>query len=67
MNGIGCTPAPGGTSGAAGGTSGRETDGHATSRLRQNGKRRRLAALDAVALRVLLAWDEALVMGEAVA
>jgi hypothetical protein len=58
---------PGGHIWRGRGTSGRETDGHATSRLRQNGKRRRLAALDAAALRVLLAWDEALVMAEAVA
>ena len=40
--------------------SGRETDWHATSRLRRNGKRRRHAAPDAAALRALLAQDEAL-------
>jgi hypothetical protein len=39
---------------------GRETDWHATSRVRVNGRRRRLAAPDAAALRALLARDEAL-------
>lgn len=36
------------------------TDWHATSRRRRNGKRIRLAAADAAALRALLAQDEAL-------
>ena len=40
--------------------SGRETDWHATSRRQRNGKRRRLAAPDAAALRVLLAQEQAL-------
>jgi hypothetical protein len=40
--------------------SGRETDWHATSRTREDGKRRRLAAPDANGLRVLLEQDEAL-------
>jgi hypothetical protein len=41
--------------------SGRETDWHATSKQREDGKRRRLAAADAVGLRALLAQEEALV------
>jgi hypothetical protein len=45
--------------------SGRETDWNATSSLRRNGKRRRLSAPDAAALRALLAQDEALRAGAA--
>jgi hypothetical protein len=41
--------------------SGRETDWHATSKRRENGKRARLAAADAAGLRALLAQEEALV------
>ena len=39
---------------------GRETDWHATSKAREDGKRGRLAAPDAGGLRVLLEQDEAL-------
>ena len=46
---------------------GRETDWHATSRRRRNGKRRKLAALDAAALYALLAQDEALTRTEVAA
>ena len=42
---------------AAGG----ETDWHATSKRREDGKRRRLAAADAAGLRALLAKEEVLV------
>jgi hypothetical protein len=41
--------------------SGRETDWHATSKRREGGKCRRLAAADAAGLRALLAQEEALV------
>jgi hypothetical protein len=41
--------------------SGRETDWHATSKRREDGKRMRLAAADAAGLRALLAQEEALV------
>ena len=40
---------------------GRETDWHATSKRREDGKPRRLAAADAAGLRTLLAQEEALV------
>jgi hypothetical protein len=40
---------------------GKETDWHATSKRRDGGKRRRLAAADAAGLRALLAKEEALV------
>ena len=46
---------------------GRETDWHATSKARRNGKRRRLAAPDAAALCSLLAQDKALTRTEVAA